>query len=197
MGKGKAIGLLVLIIIVAAAAYLYLPGIDLPAQPSGNFSQEYSALSNSWKNAGLSEEKMHANFDALLSMPRENLSQVKQSLNQSKSSAQGQAMQEITDIYIILTDIAIKTKQLAALNDSINLNADICENVLMFEEVNQGTTELTELYDSYALKIIDFVQKHPTEAEAIGFYRLGTGFEAEKQQLQDLKEGLEIVKAGC
>jgi len=196
MAKAKIFALVVVIVIIVALVYFYFSGI-FNILPETGFSQEYSGLSSVWKSAGLSQDVFHSDFESLVLLQDSQLNSIKQGLSAAGESTDSEAIKSVSSAYVSLVDIALKTKELRALNDSISDTAELCDNVSAYGEMSSGIEELLGLYETYMEKTADFTQKYAAEAEEISFYRIDLDMESQRTELETVLSGIEIIKGEC
>ncbi len=185
--------LLILIVVIAAAVGIYL---NLPSQEPG-FEQEYAELQGAWKSEGLNQETLHADFDALMALPENKLNEIKSNLQASIANLENEASKEIAEAYILLINIAINTKEIQTLNESIDSSVDICNNIPVFQSINSKQADLINLAESFDLTVDSFTEEFPEEAAEISFNRIGLIAEEMRAQLNEDNETLALLELEC
>ncbi len=184
--------LLVIVLAIAGAYYFFF----MPQQKP-DFSQDYANLSSAWKSEGFDKETLHSDFDSLMALSESKLSEIKSNLQESIGKLQDDASKELASAYILLVDIAIKTKEIEGLNNGIDSAQPVCNNIAAFKSINSKRAELIELAGSFDSTVNSFAEKFPEQAAEISFNRIGLIPQEMQKNLNEDKENLALLEEGC
>ena len=97
----------------------------------------------------------------------------------------------------MFADAAIKKKELESLNNSINVETNVCQNISLFEQINNKTSELISNFDSYIQETDLFAEQYHEIAGQINFQKTGMNLESEKKVLELQSEFVLSLKQEC
>jgi len=192
MEKGLKIGLAVIVLAVIAIAGYFL----FFQAPS--FEQEYKRMALSWKDNGVTEERLHSADEVFSSNAAAlDFDAIQDGLVSFKNSAKNQAAGELAGVYSLFVESARLSSTASAMRSSLSASeVSFCENLEAYEDLGANISELIKTKEDYLNAVNSFVAKYPSEAQSISLYATANGASADKAH-QDLLDAISVAKEVC
>lgn len=161
-------------------------------QPS--FEQEYARMSLVWKEKGL-EEYLHAS-EKVFSLEESEISEIKSEIRSFKNSTGNAAAGELASVYSLFLETAGGHSAIAQLQASLaSSTKPLCENLSLYEKMEEGFTELKQKRDDYFNAVNSFVSKYPEEARSISFSK--ASIPSSDESLEALLDAIAVIRGAC